>query len=522
MLLAEDNIINQQVVRITVERMGASVDVAAHGGEAIELFKRFDYDLVLMDIRMPEVDGVAATRAIRELGGGMPIFALTADAMKGDRERFISAGMNGYLSKPLSEPDLVQVLMDARGGELLGGAGAAAAAAEKPAVEASPADEFYLQAAGAVTLDRDGFYALIGHDEDLVQSLLSEFIYYAKQYAQEGRDALEQGDVGTASARFHKLAGSAATVCAMKLRLYYLSFERYLMEDPPQAALCLQRLSEGKLRCTSCVSKSNPERRASMANNRKQRRVLVADDDPITLQVIRHGFESQGIYADYFDNGDALLEHLNEAVEACILDIQMPGRDGMECLQHIKQAHPSVEVVILTNLNQADEAKEALKNGAFDYITKPFDLKELTNRITNAMRLSRSNREREEIKRSVAEPVRATPGLGESEVMQTVKEMVSRIAPTESAVLVTGESGTGKTLLARAIHSASLRADGPFVSVSCPSLPADLLESEMFGHEKEPLPVRTPSVWGVSRWPRGAPCFWMKSVNCRPCCNPSC
>ena len=242
-LLAEDNIINQQVVRLTVEWMGASVDVAAHGGEAIELFKRFDYDLILMDIRMPEVDGVAATQAIRDLGGGMPIFALTADAMKGDRERFIDAGMNGYLSKPLSEPDLVRVLVDARGGEL---SPAAPVAEAEPVVQCSPADEFYLQATGEM-LDLVGFYSLIGHDEELAQSLLSQFVHYAKQYAQEGREALEQGDVQTASARFHKLAGSAATVCAMKLRLYYLSFERNLMLDPPERELCLGRLPEGEL-----------------------------------------------------------------------------------------------------------------------------------------------------------------------------------------------------------------------------------------------------------------------------------
>lgn len=221
-----------------------------------------------------------------------------------------------------------------------------------------------------------------------------------------------------------------------------------------------------------------------MGKQVKKRRLLVADDDPITLQVIRHGFDSQGIYADFYECGDDLLADLGEHVEACILDIQMPGTDGLECLQRIKEVHPRVEVVILTNLNQAEEAKEALRIGAFDYITKPFDLKELTNRISNAMRLSRSHREGEQLRRSVAEPVGSVPDLGESPVMLEVKSMLARIAPTENAVLVTGESGTGKTLLARAIHNASLRSKGPFISVSCPSLPADLLESEMFGHEK--------------------------------------
>lgn len=216
----------------------------------------------------------------------------------------------------------------------------------------------------------------------------------------------------------------------------------------------------------------------------KPRRLLVADDDPITSRVIKHGFESVGLMGEYFEAGDELLAELNDAVEACVLDIQMPGTDGLTCLQQIKKHYPHIEVIILTSVNQAAEALEAVRLGAFDYITKPFDLKELINRVSNAMSYSRSQLEREALRGSLAEPQLNTPVLGQSAAMQQVQSLVQRIAPTSNSVLLTGASGTGKTLLARAIHAASKRADAPFISVSCPSLPGELLESEMFGHEK--------------------------------------
>ena len=221
-----------------------------------------------------------------------------------------------------------------------------------------------------------------------------------------------------------------------------------------------------------------------MSASVKARRLLVADDDPITRQVIKHGFDSVGLTADYFENGDDLLAGFHDSVEACLLDIQMPGTNGLDCLKRIKKDFPQVEVIILTSLNQATEALEAVRLGAFDYITKPFDLKEMTNRVSNAMAYSRSQRERDVLKNSLSEPQLKSPALGESPAMQQVQALVQRIAPTANAVLLTGESGTGKTLLARSIHTASPRAEAPFISVSCPSLPGELLESEMFGHEK--------------------------------------
>lgn len=221
-----------------------------------------------------------------------------------------------------------------------------------------------------------------------------------------------------------------------------------------------------------------------MAAPKKSPRLLIADDDPITSRVILHGFESVGLNAAYYEKGDDLLADLNEDVEACVVDVQMPGTNGLECLQHIKKAFPHIEVIILTSLNQASEALEAVRLGAFDYITKPFDLKELTNRVSNAMAYSRSLQERQTLRDSLTEPLLERPVLGQSSAMQAVQSLVDRIAPTAHSVLLTGASGTGKTLIARAIHAASKRAHAPFITVNCPSLPGELLESEMFGHEK--------------------------------------
>ena len=221
-----------------------------------------------------------------------------------------------------------------------------------------------------------------------------------------------------------------------------------------------------------------------MPINVRKPKLFIADDDPITRRVIQHGFESVGLYGEFFESGDAMMAQLGPTVEACVLDLQMPGTDGLACLKQIKKDYPHLEIIILTSVNQAAEALDAIRIGAFDYITKPFDLKELSNRVRNAMAFCRSQREREDLRGSLSEPQLAKPNLGDSAAMQQVRQLVERIAPTNNAVLLTGASGTGKTLLARSIHAASKRAAEPFISVSCPSLPGELLESEMFGHEK--------------------------------------
>lgn len=242
-LVAEDHIINQKVARLTIERFGATVDLAANGLEVLELVKRFEYDLILMDIRMPEMGGVEACLKVRDMGLDLPIYAFTADAMKGDRERFLQAGMNGYLSKPIAEADLVNILMRNQSGRANLTPDDLVA---RPSVEMSPADKLFHEAATLEVLAVEGFYALLGGHKEMAHELLQQFIEFSTEPIAAGYSAVKAGDFATARSRFHKLAGSAATICAHQVRAYFLSFERSLMEEPPNLATCAERLPAGR------------------------------------------------------------------------------------------------------------------------------------------------------------------------------------------------------------------------------------------------------------------------------------
>jgi two-component system sensor histidine kinase/response regulator len=232
-LMAEDNVINQKVGRITIERFGAAVDLASNGLEAVEMIQRFNYDLVLMDIRMPDMDGVEATERIRDLGYDLPVYALTADAMKGDRERFIAAGMSGYLSKPLVEKDLIEILV-AEKSRVSGGPGESVATAveavESTRAAAEGAREF-VEGDDAIILELDRFKELLGGDMEIVGSILGEFIDCAEVYYAEAKAAFEKGDYAVTRSRFHKLAGSCASVFASQLRLYALRGEQLMIDE---------------------------------------------------------------------------------------------------------------------------------------------------------------------------------------------------------------------------------------------------------------------------------------------------
>lgn len=221
-----------------------------------------------------------------------------------------------------------------------------------------------------------------------------------------------------------------------------------------------------------------------MRNQKKSSTLLVADDDPVVLKLIGFNFEEAGLYCQLFESGDELLDMIDDDTLVCVLDVEMPGTNGMECLERIKEIHPHVEVIILTNLNVASEAVQAVRAGAFDYLTKPFNPDWMVKTVRSAMQLSRQEKANAELRHSLTDSKNCSRSVGQAPAMKAMQEMILRVGPLDKGVLLTGESGTGKTLLARAIHNQSNCSDGPFVSVSCPSLPAELLESEMFGHEK--------------------------------------
>ena len=209
-------------------------------------------------------------------------------------------------------------------------------------------------------------------------------------------------------------------------------------------------------------------------------RILVVDDEEIVLRSCLRALAADDRVIDTATNGAEALERVEaQPYDALVLDIMMPNIDGLEVLQRVKEAHPDIEIVMVTGLSQIDTAVRSMKLGAFDYIPKPFDPEELRLVVERALA-----RRRPAAEGNAADCYRFDNIVGTSPAMQQVYKLVAQCAPTNSTVLVTGESGTGKELIARAIHYNSLRKDKPIVAVDCTSLSENLLESELFGHVK--------------------------------------
>jgi DNA-binding NtrC family response regulator len=170
--------------------------------------------------------------------------------------------------------------------------------------------------------------------------------------------------------------------------------------------------------------------------------------------------------------------------DVLILDIKMPKMNGMEVLQRVKEAHPDIDVIMITGLHEIETAVQAMKLGAFDYLPKPFDPEELELVVARAFERRQLLQENISLKSEVSAKYRFENIIGSSPQMQAVYRLIARCAPTNSTVILRGESGTGKELIARAIHYNSLRKDRPFVTVDCTALSESLLESELFGHVK--------------------------------------
>ena len=215
-------------------------------------------------------------------------------------------------------------------------------------------------------------------------------------------------------------------------------------------------------------------------------RVLVADDEPSIRFVLRETLEELGCEVTDVDDGEAALEALAGGDHAlAFLDIRMPPPSGLELLDLVKSQGLDTAVVIITAQNTFENAVEAMKRGALDYLVKPFGMDEVKALAAKVLRTRELEREVAELRREVGR--RALPGeqlVGKSQAMLEVFKTIGRVAPRDVPVLITGESGTGKELVARAIHAASPRAEKPFAAVNTAAIPRDLLESELFGHER--------------------------------------
>ncbi|MBO6933648.1 MAG: sigma-54-dependent Fis family transcriptional regulator [Deltaproteobacteria bacterium] len=210
--------------------------------------------------------------------------------------------------------------------------------------------------------------------------------------------------------------------------------------------------------------------------------ILVADDEPNLRRVLRAQLERDGWEVHTAEDGEAAWQTLQEHhVDVVISDLRMPGLDGMALLERMVREHPSVPLIMITAHGTVDTAVEALKLGAFDYVTKPFDRDELKHVIDKAAR----TRELRADEPSVDPEERGRYQIiGDSPSMHEVYSIIERVADTPSTVLITGESGTGKELIAEALHENSKRKPKPFIRVNCAAIPTELLESELFGYEK--------------------------------------
>jgi two-component system nitrogen regulation response regulator GlnG len=207
--------------------------------------------------------------------------------------------------------------------------------------------------------------------------------------------------------------------------------------------------------------------------------VWIVDDDRSIRWVMEKALSREGIAFNSFSTVQEALDALSGgAPEVLVSDIRMPGQSGLELLQVVKQRHPAVPVIVMTAYSDLDSAVAAFQGGAYEYLPKPFDVDQAVDLIRRA--LDESRREAEAV-----EPLGEPPEiLGHAPAMQEVFRAIGRLSQSSATVLITGESGTGKELVARALHRHSARAQKPFIAINTAAMPKDLLESELFGHER--------------------------------------
>ncbi len=211
-------------------------------------------------------------------------------------------------------------------------------------------------------------------------------------------------------------------------------------------------------------------------------KILVVDDERSIRNTLKDILENENFEVVLAEDGLEALDKLELGpFDVILCDIKMPQMDGIELLDKIKEREPDAVVVMISGHGTIDTAVEAIKKGAFDFISKPLDLNRLLITIRNATDKTQLVTETRALKRKVS---KTYDMIGESEPIQGIKQMIERVAPTDARIFITGQSGSGKELVARWVHELSNRAKGPFIEVNCAAIPSELIESELFGHEK--------------------------------------
>ncbi len=213
--------------------------------------------------------------------------------------------------------------------------------------------------------------------------------------------------------------------------------------------------------------------------------VLLIDDDESLRRVVEYNLREDGYRVVSAADGRSGLQRFQESsVDLVLTDVRMPEMDGVELLTHLKAMQPDLPVIVLTAHGTIDSAVEAMKVGAFDYLTKPFSRDQLKASVRKALELGALASENRQLRQIVSERFSFASMIAGSRAMRAVTDTASRVAASDTTVLLEGESGTGKELLAKAIHVNSSRTRGPFVTVNCAAIPENLLESELFGHRR--------------------------------------
>src|SRR5712691_13505981 len=245
----------------------------------------------------------------------------------------------------------------------------------------------------------------------------------------------------------------------------------------PERSTCARRPA----RAHPSTSSSRRSGKRSMSKGS----ILVVDDESEIREGLEVLLKSEGYGVSSAETGESGLAKLEEhPFDLLLLDVSLPNRNGLDMLKEIRRRDPQLSIVLITAYGSIDMARAAFKNGAMDYITKPWSNEELLAQVAQAVESRRLRDENVQLKRALKQRFNFPNIIGKSEKMQTLLDLVTQVAPSRSTVLISGESGTGKELIAKAIHSASPRADKAFVPVNTGSIPVDLLESQLFGHVK--------------------------------------
>ena len=209
--------------------------------------------------------------------------------------------------------------------------------------------------------------------------------------------------------------------------------------------------------------------------------IWIVDDDKSIRWVLEKSLDKAGFTIESFDNGESLLERLNQAQpDAIISDIRMPGKDGLEVLNLVSESYPQIPVIIMTAHSDLSSAVKSYEHGAFEYLPKPFDVNDAADVAERAVKHAQENKGA----KKVPPEVKAKEIIGEAPAMQEVFRSIGRLSNSNITVLIKGESGTGKELVAQALHKHSPRSDKPYIPLNVAAIPKDLIESELFGHEK--------------------------------------